>query len=459
MKKENQASLCHEYNPFSLLEETDVAKQSNDLFAFVLGHRIRNLRINNGLSQQELGLGLGSQSLISLIESGRQLPATDVLTEIGRRLNSEEILEYAKQLNNQEMQSLCLYDGSNDLLYEALIDHQNKWKQIHYDAAISLSDLYYKKRNYKFVDKLTTQVMKHTDDEFIFAKACFYKGSTFLTKNKFTESESWLKKAEKYLDPKETHLKARLMYNLAYLFTQTDNHILALWYAYIAESEFKHLNDIKLTVRTKALIGVVQRRLGRLDEAKKILLDSYELLSRLNDDLETEARIGSSLADLHLMLGEYKECETWCLTSINKGNKVGDLESIYNCYHTLSIIKWKNNDTSGAIQLLEKAIHMAESFHDSKGLAQMYLSASRIYKTPDKKLEAVSRAYDAVRIVASFALKGAVIDRLVDLYSESGKHDKAKKFQLEALDAYRSYALKNSQINNILKPFNLQSET
>ena len=50
------------------------------------GGRLRQVRLNAGLSQADLALGLMSPSHISLMESGRRSPSPELLEQLSERL-------------------------------------------------------------------------------------------------------------------------------------------------------------------------------------------------------------------------------------------------------------------------------------------------------------------------------------------------------------------------------------
>jgi transcriptional regulator with XRE-family HTH domain len=421
------------------MEEALVVDEK-ELLAFVIGFRIQNMRKKKKMTQTALGIGLGSQPLISLIESGRCLPAPDILLEIGKRLNDEQIQNYAENLENEGIKSLDLIENNKELLLNALLDFHNKWSKIHEIIATTLCDYYYNKKILESVTKITEAIINNISSGPTYVQACFYRGSMFLHNHDYEEARQWLKNAELNIDLLEYILKARLLYNLGYLYTQTGNQSTALWYAKLAAKQFEFTQDVYAQTKTIGLIGVIERRMGQINDSEKSLLHAYGLLSRLDEDLEAQARTACTLAEVYLELGRLNETEEWCLKSINIGQKVGDIPSVYNSFHTLSILKWLQGDSNQSRKYLDESIEAAQACNDKVALSKMYMTATWIYPDILDRLNFATRAYE-IFSVKDHALKGLITQRLSQLNGDIGNTEKYEEYRTEALKEYQLYAL------------------
>jgi len=101
--------------------------------ARTLGERVRELRVNRGLSQSNLARGLVSPSYVSLIEAGRRLPEREILQGFAQRLGTTpeylitgvDAVVAREELLNLRYAELALANGQVEEAhrrFQALID-------------------------------------------------------------------------------------------------------------------------------------------------------------------------------------------------------------------------------------------------------------------------------------------------------------------------------------------------
>ena len=74
-------------------EGSDVSEEYNDIDMVVIGYKIKQKRIEQNLSQEELALKIGiDQSDLSKIEKGNANPSVKMLSRIANGLNSKAII-------------------------------------------------------------------------------------------------------------------------------------------------------------------------------------------------------------------------------------------------------------------------------------------------------------------------------------------------------------------------------
>ena len=74
-------------------EGSDVSEEYNDIDMVVIGYKIKQKRIEQNLSQEELALKIGiDQSDLSKIEKGNANPSVKMLARIANGLNSKAVI-------------------------------------------------------------------------------------------------------------------------------------------------------------------------------------------------------------------------------------------------------------------------------------------------------------------------------------------------------------------------------
>lgn len=417
-----------------------MTQETKELFSFIIGQRIKVLRKEKKISQTDLGKALGSQSLISLIESGKQIPVLDVLENLADRLNDPLLHSYVKEFKTETSTFEDILQKYKDSILSSLLSYSGKWDKLHGDISIGLCEDYYKEHLFDNVHNLCKKVMNHISDEEILGKSMFYYGSVFLFEYSYNEAKKWLALAEKHIDSLNDSFKSRLLYNLGYVHEQQKNHSLALWYAKSASEKSLQCKNYVLYTKSLGLLGITEHRLGNFLESYKSLKDAYGLVSQTGNSLD-KARIECSISDVLLSLEKYTESEEWSIKAAATGREVNDSLAICMALENICIIKYKYGQFDEARHILEDATQIAIEIGDEISLAQLYLLGSKIPSDPEVQLKYAQKSFDIVNQSDNILIKIMASEQISKLHFDESKRI---YFQNVALNFYRKHVYQTS---------------
>jgi len=426
---------------------TTMTEAERELLALVIGHTVRVFRMRAGLLQEDLAFGVGSQSTVSLVESGRQLPMPDVLRTFAEKLQSDSLRAYAEMLETNQLSLPDILANNEDTLHAALKTHRGKWHEVHAKVAVQLCQHYYYAEDYEKVQMICQMIMNHKTDGPVYAQACFYLGSTKLFENDNEDAEKWLLMAELHGEETDNAFKAKLFYNLGYVNTQLDIQVLAMWYAKKAVDEFHKLNDFERHGKSLALLGVIQSRLGRFVEAKSTLTMAHEIMHKWGATAHDVGRIQISLADVYVCLKDFDTAVICCNRALESAQASNDLVCVATAYRELSFIHWTLGDPADARKMLKESVRHAEMTKDVWSLARSYLLATSVYETHAEKVLAAQLSYDHTRNTNNHVLHALSAEALANLHTVAKENELAAFYRDRALDSYREYVSKNSMFS------------
>ncbi|HDR7642769.1 TPA: helix-turn-helix transcriptional regulator, partial [Bacillus wiedmannii] len=194
-----------------------------------IGERIRQVRMQKGLTQGELVSEICSVTYLSRIESGKIKPSSSFLKQVSKKLGVD-----------------CdfLIDGNYEEIKLTILEICNKYKKdkIITEAELSLLELYVREvdsiplllkvygvliyyharqKNLLYVKSLVDQAsqmipsqveMQNTEDYIYYLRA---RGLYFSNKGEYFTAYEVYKKIENMLEPEETELHADTYYNLS----------------------------------------------------------------------------------------------------------------------------------------------------------------------------------------------------------------------------------------------------
>ncbi|WAH37669.1 helix-turn-helix domain-containing protein [Alicyclobacillus dauci] len=427
-----------------------MTEAEREFLSLVIGHRVREQRKTRNLSQAELATGVGSQSMISLIESGRQLPLPDVLRVIAVRLEDEVLKSYAESLENNTIADFNVTSHNEEDLKSILVNHRGRWQPAHERIASQLCHHYYYTRHFEQVDELCHLIIHHVHRPGPKAEAYFYLGSSLLYQNRYSEAERWLKQAETLADLLSDQMKGKLNYNLGYAYSYLDIQVLAVWYASQAVDIFHRMNDFVSQGTALALLGAIQTRLGRLEEAKQTLTTSYDIVHRWGFKVADESRVHITLAEVCSLLGDVEEAKHNISLAIDS---VDELD--YLCKAEISRIKvylaMKQGNLSEARENVKPGIRAALEAHDVHTLAQLYLLHVKLLDDVDEKIAEAKKAFDLTEGQNHHILRALSAECMANILEQrDGFTEESRIYMQAALDAYRTYVHKNSMFTNLI---------
>jgi tetratricopeptide (TPR) repeat protein len=421
-----------------------------ELLAFVIGHRIRSLRQALHLSQGDLAQGIASQSLISLCESGRQLPMPDMLRLIGQRLNDSTLQEYAAALEADDLSFTSTITTNQELLLDALRSLRGRWQEVHEQVAMQLCQYYYTKQQFDIVRNVCRMVFDHSSGVRTYAEACFYYGSSYLFEYDYEQAERWLTLAEQHLCDQDSPLGAKLLYNLGYTYTQRDNQVMALWYARRAVDEFHRKQDLPSYAKALGLLGVIEVRARRYAEGFKSLHLAYDVMTRWDGLQADKARIECSLAAAYLDRLQLEEADTWAQRALATGRESGDDLTVCLTYRNLAILRAKQGQLEESLSYLKQAMETAKHTGIQLSLAETQLLAAGLLPDPAERLAAAREAFQVALETGDHVLTALAAESVANLLAQqsAGSHDtdvdpeircEIDRYLKLALTHYRAY--------------------
>ncbi|QSO46515.1 helix-turn-helix domain-containing protein [Alicyclobacillus mengziensis] len=429
-----------------------MTESDRELLAVVIGHQIRKVRVERDMSQGELATGIGSQSMISLFESGRQLPYPEVLCLIADRLHDESLQEYARQLAKDELTWDSVSIANEDVLLDILQTHRGRWHDVHHRLAIRLCEYFYMRKETKVVQQICQLLVEHTETGHpSYARACFYNGSTGLLDADSKRAEHWLRRAEEYADTLDDTLLGRLWYNLGYLYTTMDVQGIAAWHANRAVDQFYRLQDFPRYAKSLGLLGAIQGRMGRQEDARKTLELAYELSVKWNADYHDRARIEASLTVIYYLLNDLDAAIQMIDRAKKSAAEVGDAIAETIVHQVLCLVLRKLGLGEDARAALRKSLSSAYNTGNVPLIAYSELLSIGHQETKHEQLEAAIRAFNVTLETPSHIEHALAAESAACLYEQIGEQENVKKYQQAALSGYRRYVDRNSMFSHLIK--------
>lgn len=437
--------------------KTTMNEEERALVALVVGYHIRHARQLMDMSQAELSQGIGSQSMISLLESGRQFPIPDVLRLIGQRVSDATLVSYADLIASGQSSVSDFTSTNHEILVEMLRAHRGRWHDVHVKVALDLCEYFYTSNVFSIVRELCQFILVHSTDAAGHVKAFFYTGSACLFAHEYEQSLGWLRQAIGRSDLLDDFWRGRLYYNLSYAFSEFDSYSVAIWYAKLAVDTFLHINDYPRHGKSLGLLGAIQCRMGRTEDARDTLRRAHEVLNRWGMTDAEQARIATSMAAACESLGEIETAEQWCHTAIESGIQAADHESVCAAYQTLGLVHMARGEPQAAMDVMCRAIKSAERTDDSRSLCNAYLSAAGLAATLDERIAAAEHAYQIATQAKHHIERGIAADYLANLlaYNDSAN---AAHYSRMALQSYRQHIMETTMFSSAFRYLPLTSQ-
>lgn len=435
-----------------------MTEAEREFISLIIGHRVRQARRTKRMSQEKLAQGLGSQSMISLIEGGHQFPLPDVILTLAHRLEDPVLIEYAHGLETNALHHFSVSLNNEEDLLSILVNHRGRWHSPHERIASQLCHHYYATKKIDQVQYLCKLIIHHASHNPLRAEAFFFLGSSYLHQHKFQDAEYWLKQAESLFDHLTDNMRGRLSYNLGYAYTYLDIQVLALWYASRAVEIFNRSHDFVNQGTSLGLLGTIQTHLGRLNEAKQSLIISLDILRRWAADSMNEARILTTLAEVCWLLGQSDEASK----HVVHAQVVVDPDD-YLCkadIHRLQAhLALEHEKSDEAIEDLNRGLEAALIANDPHSLGQLHLLSVQMFADKETKLTSAQSAFQVTRETNHHILHALAAECSGNLIASDNPDDERVKYYMqEALNSYRTYVHKNSRFNQLIDELSIHHD-
>jgi len=396
-----------------------------------LGQKIRDLRVRKGLTQQELGSGIVTISMISQIESDKAYPSHKVLEQIANRL--ETPIEYfvtdmqtqMEQSSTYKLAKAYLSSGNFEMavpLFRELIANPAPHLPVH-EVQFDLADAFLASgdidKAVEMFEQVLDTVVRKNDDQL--ALLCLNKlgESRCMQQNYPLALYHWHKAYETFSRVKEIDpfTRAKIITNLGHahyqigefeeavrFFREAYNLLRgstnmrqladvylglgnsyknlrefsrAIDYCHDALTIYESLQNVKQAIDVKVNFSLVEAEQGRWDTAIEMLhqcLSEYRKHELPMDD----ARIHGEIAGLYLRAGRLQEAEAFCQESLFL--LPDTTENLGMIFHALSRVKDQQGDLVAAIEWLNRAATLFEKAGQTQDLRQACQELAAIYE-------------------------------------------------------------------------------
>lgn len=387
--------------------------------------------MRKGLTQQELGSGIVTISMISQIESDKAYPSHKVLEQIASRL--ETPIEYfVADMQTQMEQSSTFkmakaYLSASDFdqaipLFRELIANPAPHLPVH-EVQFDLADAYLAsgevERAVELFEQVLDTVVRKNDD--YAALLCLNKlgEARFSQDNFLLALYHWHKAYETFSRVKEIDpfTRARIITNLGQVQQQLGEYeesirffreaynllrgstnmrqladvylglgnsyknlgefSRAIDYCHDALTIYESLQNVKQAIDVKANFALVEADQGRFDQAVEML---HECLAeyRKHELPVDNARIHGEIARLYLRAGKLREAEAFCQESLFLlPNSTTNLAVIF---QSLSNIKRAQGDLNAAIDWIKRAIELYEKHEQQSELRGAFQELAELHE-------------------------------------------------------------------------------
>ncbi len=396
-----------------------------------LGQKIRELRMQKGLTQQELGSGIVTISMISQIESDKAYPSHKVLEQIAERLETPIeyfIADMQTQMEQSSTYKLAkAYLAANNFsqaipLFRELIGNPAPHLPVHEvqfdlaEAFLICGDI---EKSIEMFEQVLDTVIRKNDDHT--ALLCLNKlGEARYSQENFPLAlYHWRKAYETFSRLKEIdpYTRAKIVTNLAHAHHQLGEfedsirfyreayNLLrgstnlrqladvylglgvsykklrdfsrAIDYCHDALTIYESLQNIRQAIDVKANFALVEAEQGKVEKAIGLLhecLAEYRKLEIPSDD----AKIHGEIAKLYVREGKLQQAEAFCQESLFLlPDGVSNLSTIY---HALAVVKREQGDNQTAIMWFEKTIEILQDTENLRELRFVYQELADLYE-------------------------------------------------------------------------------
>ncbi|ASS73826.1 hypothetical protein CIG75_01785 [Tumebacillus algifaecis] len=404
-----------------------------------LGQKIRELRVQKGLTQQELGAGIVTISMISQIESDKAYPSHKVLEQVAERL--ETPIEYFIADMQTQMEQTSTYKlakaylAANNFeqaipLFRELIGNPAPHLPVH-EVQFDLAEAFMvcgdiEKAVEMFEQVLDTVIRKNDDHT---ALLCLNKlgEARFGQENFPLALYHWRKAYETFSRLKEIdpYTRARIVTNLAHAhyrlgeyedgirFYREAYNLLrgstnlrqladvylglgvsykklrdfsrAIDYCHDALTIYESLQNIKQAIDVKANFALVEAEQGRIEKAIDLLhecLAEYRKLEIPSDD----AKIHGEIAKLYVKAGKLQQAEAFCQESLFL--LPDNAQNLAAIYHALAVVKREQSDLAAAVDWFERTIATLTEQEQLRELRLVYQELADLYEAQNDYVKA-----------------------------------------------------------------------
>ncbi|NWJ45654.1 MAG: tetratricopeptide repeat protein [Chloroflexi bacterium] len=404
--------------------------------AAVIGLKIRESRLQQGLQQKDLIEGEFSKSYISLIESGRVVPSAKALRVIANRLG----------ITVEQLLSMATPGSSNQSALEGDPEIFSRWDMALDEARVALYQENPEQAKAVLLQKIKTRQLS-TDQ---LKQFHFLLGHTHLLSSDvelaISEYKTALQMAHSLGD---IETEARVTHSMGAIYVMQTKYMLALENFRKALDLIDNLlvKDIKLKLEVLSDLGDCYRSLGDNEHSISLLTEATKLAAELQD-CNGLARITWRIANQYREANNLPLAKAFTAKAIALYESIESMSSLISSKTRLGILLYERHEYQQAEQYLVEARNLALRMNDNRLTAIASLHLTSLMVVLNKPQEALMYALESAE-TAKFSNDTATIGqsfaKLGQAYMQNGDNEKAREYFLQAIEQ-----LKESGSNDIL---------
>ncbi|MEI7556703.1 helix-turn-helix transcriptional regulator [Candidatus Chlorohelix sp.] len=404
--------------------------------AAVIGLKIRESRLQQGLQQKDLIEGAFSKSYISLIESGRVVPSAKALRVIASRLS----------ITVEQLLSMATPGAVSQSGLEGDPEIFSRWDMVLDEVRVALYQENPEQAKFVLIQKVKTRQLS-TDQ---LKQFHYLLGHAHLlasdVDSAIAEYKTTLQMAHSLGD---FEMEARVTHSMGVIYVTQTKYMLALENFRKALDLIDNLvvKDIKLKLEILSDLGECYRSLGDTEHSISLLTEATRIAAELQD-CNGLARLTWRTANQYREINNLQQSRAFTAKAIALYESIESMSSLINSKTRLGILLYERHDYKQAEQYLVEARNLALRMHDNKltAVASLHLTSLMVVlNKPEEALQYALESAETARFSNDTTTIGQSYAKLGQAYMQNGDNEKAREYFLQAIEQ-----LKESGSNDIL---------
>lgn len=390
----------------------------------LIGKRIKELRIDAKLTQQELATGIMTRSYISQIEHEIVHPSYTMLEKLAGKLNCKVEDFFVVPQN------------------KALLLTQWKTEIKHAESQVESGQVEQAKMT---IHNLSIDYCKGLGD-YDCGLLMWIKGKISEKANHWEEAENFFKKSIKFFSSKPfISEQIRSEDSLAYVYLQTEQtkkalQVLNLAYEKVLYQQVGGLVKISVLVH----LGITHAKLGEYHSAIRFLRYSLELNQATNINYKP-GQILMTLGICYRRLLQWSEAQKSYEKALKFFELFEDTENKAGTYTNLGILCAYQKDYQRSIEFLLMSIKLYQEIEDNEKLGNVKVEIARSFLLFKEWGNARRYCFEALEQANSVKNRGASYTLLGELSLHQHHHQEALEYYDKAKTIYKEFGLKEEE--------------
>jgi tetratricopeptide (TPR) repeat protein len=182
-------------------------------------------------------------------------------------------------------------------------------------------------------------------------------------------------------------------------------------------------------------------RLGKLEEAKKILDKNKPIIKKLKDQkigsvIQREARTYRIKGVLYHTEGNFEEAERYYRKSLSLWEKIGDKQEISSIFNNLGVLNRSKGELHKALGYYQKSLFLYKEFGNIDDIATSLNNIGNIFRYQGELDEALSyykQSLDSWEEIGNSQFVSLAFYNIGEVYQQKGKFDTAVRYFKQSL--------------------------